>query len=586
MPGIRTLGILATAALAVACAGPTAKQPQRPPVPVREALAAGTLVGIAPPTILGDATPVESRVVGALLREALRQSARLDFAPDSDGAPIAARIVTTVDARVRSIATSLRLVGTESPDVPLASTSFQDAALTDAIDTLTADTRAALGDPTGAETKPVGTIYTREPRCIVLTERARDEAARGRVAEARKQLERARRADPGCTVTLAALANAMLDAGLAEDAAQQANQTLRHFDARTAPTTRTRLARTLLLARAASGNLRNARARDEELLQLGAATLRERPHDPHARFTHALALNYLGRFEESAPELRALHVRWPHVGGVAYHRAFAELATGNANAALDVIRGARRALPREFTMLPMAIAMYHADETPALRGELERMLEAAEDRTAEREVHELRRMLAALALLDGRRDDAARILLDDLDWLRHHVYLLGSVSADLAETGEVLVRLGRARELAARIESLQPVATSAAVSQALTYVAGLILVTETNRAPDTALATLEQSRQLVWSTLLKAAVHRRRGELVDETRELATAVRISDGALVRENFSRALNALGRDEEATALLADLRKQLLTIDLRRASRHPVLSPGRALAFLATR
>ena len=85
--------------------------------------------------------------------------------------------------------------------------------------------------------------------------------------------------------------------------------------------------------------------------------------------------------------------------------------------------------------------------------------------------------------------------------------------------------------------------------------------------------------------MLKAAVHKTRGELLQETAELKTAIRIADSALVRTSLARALRTSGQPELADQLIADMRAQMRSLDLRRPLRHPLLSPGRALAWRET-
>ena len=50
-------------------------------------------------------------------------------------------------------------------------------------------------------------------------------------------------------------------------------------------------------------------------------------------------------------------------------------------------------------------------------------------------------------------------------------------------------------------------------------------------------------------------------------------------------LARALQALGRGDGASRLLDDVRKRIVRIDLRRPWGHPLFSPGRAWAYVAS-
>lgn len=577
---------MAVAVLLAAC-GTTpepVRNPEREIAEAKHALPAGTVVEILPCSVDEAGQKIDPRVVDGLLREALRQSAKLDFAGATEACPADWRLVVTVDETSRRLTTSL-VAGADQEriaPIPLGVASLDGHDLHIAIDELAATSRAALGDhDTGA--RRLGDVYSSSIPCVRLTEHALADLASGRIVEARALLERARRADGGCTITLAALANAMLDTGDHKGAARLTKQTLQHFETRTAPTTRLRLARTLLLARAAGSGRKETRSLDQQLLALGEAARIERPHDPHARYTHALALNYLGRFAEARRELEILLVRWPNVGLVGYHLAFAQLALGDARAARATTAAVRGRLSTSAMLLPTALALYHVGETDELRTLLEDMLERS---LPAAQIHELYRMLASLEILTGNRAAAVRVLLEDLDWLRRHAFLLEHRANDLAEAGEVLLQLDAADALASRIEAIEPMTyNQAGASQALAYLSGLLLVHGGEATPTTAIATLDRGRRTVWSALLRAAGHRSRGELVDETRELATAIRLTDAALVHARLSWSLRELGRHDQATQLMRELREKLLQLDLRAPLRHPLLSPARALAFAAT-
>jgi tetratricopeptide (TPR) repeat protein len=575
--------------LLAACAGPGADAPPAPVDPTRGAalptLAPGTVVAIAP--CAGAAA--DRVVVDGLLREALRQSSRLDFAGGIETCDAAFVLAPAIDADASRVAVALEVrgaaVGTVGAPLPITSVRYEPDGLAAAIDALAWTTRRALGDAPDAQPLPVAAIYSSLAECVRLTEQAAEQDVRGADGSGYALLTRAQRADPGCAFTRAAIAAAELDAGRADRAAAIASETLASLPGRLSPTTAHKLARIALLARASRGAPDAGQNADTELLALGDAARRDRPHDPHGRYTRALALAFLGRFAESLPSYRALEARWPRIGWVGYHRAFAELACGDAEAALDAIERAARRLPSTRTVLPMTLALWASERHDELDRYLTRLADAGAAGGPDTR-HEILRIQASHAILTGRTDRAAELLLADLEWMRQRPSRFEALAMHLVEAGEALVHLGHTRELGVRLAALHEIQVDApSFRDALVYLSGLLLARETRTRPETALATLTQKQQTTWVCVLEAAVHHERGELVEEARQLATAIRITDSALVRVRFAAALRTMGRGDDADRLLADLREQLLAIRLRRPLDHALLNPAHAVALLAT-
>jgi hypothetical protein len=553
--------------------------------PLVRSLPAGTVLRLLPcrevvPVGRGRAG-VDTGFVDALLREALRLSARFDLAADQEDGPSRYALAPRIDAAAGQLSISLEEDG--APPTPLAAVPIGADAVPAAVDVAALTVRAGLGD-TAAAPPPIADLYSASAECVAATERAL--LLDGGAAPATLELiQRARRADPGCALAWNALASWQLAHGEAEEAARTAQTALSTLSRRLAPTTAQRLARVLLLARARAAGPGAARGIDEQLLALGEAFVEDRPHDPHGRYTRALAQNFLGAFAAARADLEHLLPRWPKVPWIPYHLAFACLGTGDGEAALAAIELAARRLPFGTVFLPRALALHAAGELD----ELDEFLGRAQGReTAEIDFgHQVLRMRAALALLRGRREAAIAVLLEDLEWLRQRPSLLEERSLDLAEAGEVLVRLGAGAELPHRLDPLRAVPSLAAgPSLALAYVEGLWAAGSGEDAiAQIALQTLERAQRDAWATQVRAARARHAGDVATEARELATAVRLDDSPLCRAAFARALEGLGRRSEAQALLAETRGQLLRIDLRLPLEHPLLSPGRALAFLAT-
>lgn len=571
--------VAALPAFLAACAAPSADARRRPgeaPLPVRHSLPAGTTVTVLAPTASGAVRATPPPALHGWLREALRQSSRLDF---GDEAPAEGGVVleTHVDLRARSVTTALRL-----PDrAPIALATVEGLGPGD-VDRLAAATRAALGDRPAGSVLPVARIYSSSPVCVRHTEAARAALRRGDRRGALAALERARPADPGCTFALAALAATSLDLGDPARARRIAYEGLL-LESRLSPTTRHRLARTLLLARATEPG--RAAEADRELLRLAEATLRERPHDPHPLYSRALATNFLRRFDVALPLLRRLRARWPGRAAVAYHLCFAALATGEAALALRAIEAARARLPLVHVVVPRALALWANGRQAELRTWL---AELARDRAVASTplLHEVLRMRAAVALLTDREAEAARWLLEDVEWIRRRPSRLEERTMDLVEAGQVLVRIGRHLELRTALAAFEERRDlPPTLRQALVFLEGLIAVAVTGKAPEVAEADLRHQGQRVWAAVLAAAAHRARGELMDEMRERVLAYQSTEEPLVRAELARTLRAAGDERDAGEVLERLRRRLLRVDLRDLRSHPLVSPGAALAYLAT-
>lgn len=538
---------------------------------------------LRPGTVGPDAS--EDRFLDALWREAMRQSVALDIAGGAEMARGGPEIALHHDEASATLASTLHLPG-EAPR-GLASAHGE---MTEAIDALALATRQALGERVARQPVPATKVYSADRDCVLWTERGNTANQAGEWVRAQEHLRRARVHDPGCTITLAALAKTLLNLGISRgkndsiDEAQRIAVEGLALGERLGPTTKHRLAHTALVAQAQGRG--RVPDRDRELLTLGDVAARERPHDPHPRHTRAVALNFLGRYTESAPLLRALARRWPHSGEVAYHLAFAELATGDPEASLAAIRAAAARLPRSHAVVvPTALALFHCGRHDELRRYLEGQTADPVYRKSAG-LHELRRMQTAHALLTDRTDDAVQLLLADLEWMRQRPSRLDYLALDLAEAGEVLVRIGRHRDLRAPLRAFEALRDlPPTTSSVMVYLGGLVEVAETNQRAEAVEAHLRSAGQGVWSGKVRAAAHLRRGELTDELRERMIEYQTTDDPLSRASLARALEAAGSHDHAAEVLEELRGQLFAYDLRRLHDHPLMRPAGALAYLAT-
>ncbi len=551
-----------------------------PPATALLTLPAGTVLRVLPVQVLGAGERDDSIFLSGLWREAMRISNHFDVASGVEDVETQAQVAAQLDPESNTLTSTW--VGPGAPPMALASAPFVRTRAGDSIASLAIATRAALGDGNGL--LPTRTIYSEVKACVIATETALAAAAADDLPMARGQLADARRADGGCTITLLAAAELELRGSDFARAARIAQEGL-GFDARCSPTTKHRLARVLILARAAAASGTDALDLDRQLLALGDAALRERPHDPHGAWTRAQALSMLARYTEAEPILLQLRQRWPLVAQVPYHHGLALLGCERAEPALAALNEAEGRLSPVQTAIPRAIALWSAHRTEELTRFLAE-LAARDDVQTSGLLHHIRRMQASQAILESRATAAATILLTDLEWIRQRPARIGQFAEHLASTGQVLVLLGHGHEVTRAVDAFwQLPRVDEAARRALTFAGGLAAVASTKDAATTAEASLSKEGASAWSHTLRAAAHRARGELADETRELLAAAKLDRSPLLRASLARALRTAGDSVHAEQLLTALRSELLRLDLRRLAAHPLVDPAHALALLAT-
>jgi hypothetical protein len=352
------------------------------------------------------------------------------------------------------------------------------------------------------------------------------------------------------------------------------------YEERLLPGTRHRLARTLLLARASAAPAAAA-ARDRELLALGDAGARERPHDPEPRLSRALALDFLGEFTAARPLLLELAGRLPEHPVVLYHAGWACLGSGDAAAANGWFARAAARLPAEFVLLPRAIALHDS-------GRHEELASLLRDARAEHAgaplEHDVLRMQAAHALLRAERELARERVVATLTWLVEHPLALRTRAGEVAEQGALLVRLGGGRELPPLLAAMQAQHQGTDVADVGAYLGGLVEIARSGERQRHAETRLSHGGDSAWAALLAAYAHEVRGEVADMQAALARAARLSDTPMTKTLLARGLAATGRTAAAERLLAALRAEMRTLHLRARPRHPLLGPELAFAFAA--
>jgi tetratricopeptide (TPR) repeat protein len=567
--------------LAVACSAPppppATAVPRPAPAPIVQALPAGTRLA----TRLHDGLPDEHtwRAAAIWWREALRQSARFEVADapaPRDRLPIVELAAAPATASLRA-----QLVPADGAAVTLAEVAIEHGDLCGAIDRLAWAARMALGD-TDAATPPVGVAAAvgADAAAVAAADDGFALLRDGGVAAARRVFGVARaREGGGSPFVLDGLATVELLVGDLARAERTCSEAL-SFTARLAPTTQHRLARTLLLARA-SATPQHAADHDRQLLQLGEVGRRERPHDPQPVLTAALAHNLLGDFAAARPLLVALLPRLPDTALVPYHLGWACLGLGDPAAACDQLELAAPRLPMPWTMVPRAIAWFSAGRHDDLQRGVQEALAGLGPRDTGLAL-ELHRIAAAHAVLQGDLDRTRRECLGILQWLVRHPELAAARAGEIAETGEVLVRLGAGDGLAEPMAALQAHHARTIVADAAAYVAGLLQVQRTGQRADAIETQLGHGGDHAFAFLLAAFAHEQRGELADQHRALGRALQLSSAPLAKAVLARCLQRMGRGEEAAQLRATLRGELTTLRLRARMQHPLLGPELALAF----
>lgn len=580
LPRVRLLPIAFL--LVVACSAPPAMRPELASwvasTPIAFALPPGSLVALQP---VRGPLPKDwpAAAIEGLWRESLRQSPTIDFAhgPVATGANTAQQLQLSYDATARTFTATLSNQGNAVHLAGVRIVSTAGAAL----DELAARTRTALGERELQDLTPIEMGYSKDLSVVAACEAALVQLQDGGFAAATRMLTAARPRDGGCTMLLDAMATAAVLRGQTREAVALATEALA-LRQRLVPATQHRLARTLLLARA-SLSTANARRCDEDLLQLSTVAQRERPADPDPRVSGAIALNFLGRFAEARTALTPLALRLPRSFSVRYHLGWAELGCGEASVAAQHFAAVAAVLPPSALLVPRALARFEAGDHDGLRTWLQ---EVAQDRAfADTEaLHEVRRMQAALELLTGHRDSAAAWMLRDLAWILEQPSRLDTRAGEIAEAGEVLVRLGQGERLRPMLATLQALKPDPAIADAVAYVSGLIEIRATTRSLPELSENMRNRGVGVWGDLLDAYGSEVQGKLAAERSALAQAAKASSSPLVKAALQRNLRRSGNTLEADALRTAMQREMKVIDLRRRSQHPLLGPELAFAWIA--
>jgi len=465
----------------------------------------------------------------------------------------------------------------------LASCSYADDSPTPdlllAIDRLAWSARLALGEP-ASQPQAIAAITSSSAKVVIAVDDASELLHTGAFGSAHRTLRRARQLDGGSPFVLDQLAAMELLRGDPVTAQRIAQEALRYTE-RTSPGVQHRLARTLLLARAAREPSKTGTF-DQQLLTLAKVGRRERPYADEPLWSAALAHNFLGEFDQALPLLEEMAERRPDHAFVPYHLGWACLGLRQADQAADHLAQAAMRLPAPWVLLPRAIALQEAGRTVELDRLLEHVLDEYGRASSNTLTHQVLRMQAACAVLANEPKRTRQLLLTDLRWLLKNPTALKNLAGEFAEQGAVLVRLGSDNELPLLLSAIQREHGGTIVADASAFVAGMHQIRTTGKRPVLIERSLARDGDNAWAALLAAYSHERLGEVGEMQNELAKAARLSSSPMTKALLAHSLRAVGKLQEAALLQDTLRVEMLRINLRQSCQHPVFGPELAYAY----
>lgn len=579
LPPIAVLLVLAASWLNGCQSAATHDLRATPVVPVVVAWPAGTSFVATVARNLPDLP--KWRAVPVWWQEALRQTQRFALTSEAvlDTANLP-KLELTVNDQTRTVLATLH---TLTERLPLAKCSYAKGSeipnLPEAIDYVAWCTRLALGEA-APPPQAISKITSPDAQVAVAVQDAVLLMHGGGFVSAHRALRSARQRDGGSPFVLDRIAELELLRGNAEVAERICIEAL-GYEHRVSPTVQHRLARTLLMARAARGPARAAEF-DQQLATLAAVARRERPHDEEPVWTAALANNFLSEFAAARPLLEKLLLRQPENAFVPYHLGWACLGMDDAAAAVLNLEKAAARLPAPWVLLPQAIALYEANQHAALATLLQEVL-VDYGRSEDSLTHQVLRMQAAHAILQNQPDVARSLLFADLQWLQNHPTALDKRAGEFAETGALLVRLGSDANLPLLLAAVQRLHPTSIVADAAAFVSGMHQMQTTGLRATKLEQQLGRDGDSAWSALLAAFAHERLGEVGEMQQELAIAARLSDSPMTKALLAKSLRSVGKVQEAEQLHQTLRRELVQIQLRRSCQHPLFGPELAYAFV---
>ncbi len=523
--------------------------------------------------------PRRQDAIRAWFFEAMAQSPWLDIATDVETQH---KIILRADLTPDASAMTTTYVGPSGNSTPLAGVHpVTESTLVVAIDRLALETRFTLGEPpetVRSSARSAGVLVSPNEAVAAACAEARRLATSHQLARAEAVLGRAIQTDPACALARSLSAGVRMDQGLPRAALKRA-RSVGNVEERASPNALHRAARVLLLA---AGGVKNY----ERLVKIAEIAQAERPRDPQVRFSKALGICLLARYEEALPILEQLRPRLPHSPGVLFCLGHALLATNHARQTKQLLPAIEQRVP------PMAAARLHAWTLLAL-GEHKRLTQYL-DRQARigwfRQRHgelTMLRMRASHALLQGRDKEAGDLLIEFLDRLRGAPSLLQNRRGQLLTTLWVLGRIHRGTDAQRMLTAISRNASFAKTMRGEAIVASaLARLGERRTLPRQTLASLDGIGLQAWSQRLEATASLRKGNARRAVLLLEAAAQKQNDPAVAFELAQALRQTGRVDEAKRIERALVTEYTVPRMDQPSRHPLLRPDLALIVRSCR
>ncbi len=570
-PADPCLALLGMALLALGCSSNEPIQPETgptlPPIPAKVSGMDQVTLGMRF-EVMGDTRSLDA--LETWFFEAMSQSPWLDL--ESRHAPLLDQVVLLrgslpKEGGPKTILTT-SLLRTDRAPIALASVELAPRTrLAVALDALAQGTRLGLGEPPASVTAQSASIKAIvSPIAMVAAEctRARRRADVRDRSLAIRNLEKALEKDPASAYVQCMLSSLLLDQGRVEKAMTYAEK-VGMTPARATPR----------LVHDAKRDILLATGRYSEMIRLADLTLEVRPRDPYVMFTKALALCMLRDYATALPTLRHLQKRLPNGRGVNFALAYALLGTGQPQACLDLLPELEKLLDKRLTTRIRCLCLYELGKLDELQEFLRTLAHNPEFRGKPGSI-EITGIEACFALL--RRDDeqAARMLLEQMDQLRAWPAVLDTSPQILLDATWTLVRLGKQRECAAILKALPNIKQRDQRAQRV-----ILLATEMCRLAASKKALPKESFRHVAMMGYREAEQRLSAlNLIksghpDQALDLQRRVGLTskDPSLVVES-AESLQALGRLDDARKILKETARFVSIPRMDKPGNHPLL------------
>ena len=436
-----------------------------------------------------------------------------------------------------------------------------------ALDALAEGTRLGLGEPrssVASQAASVEAIVSPLVAVAATCTRARRRANRHDRGIAIANLEKALQKDPASAYVQCMLSSLLLDQGKAKNALTYAEK-VGMTPARATPR----------LVHDAKRDILLATARYEDMIQLADLTLAVRPRDPYVKFTKALAQCMLRDYPKALPVLEKLSKRLPLGRGVNFALAYALLGTGKPDACMQLLPHLEKLLDKRLTTRIRCLCLYELGKLDELQDFLRTLAHDPEFRGNPGAI-EVIGIKACFALLRRQDEDAARILLEQLDELRAWPAILDANPQILLDAAWTLVRLDDAARCAAALNAIPDINHRSERAQRTIILAREMCrlalskdgIAEESLRPIAIMGYREAERRLEAQNLIKKG---HPDQALDIQRRVGLTSK--DPSLVVET-AESLQALGRLDDARKMLRETARFVSIPRMDKPGNHPLL------------